>query len=611
MRSPLRLFSIGLTLAFAWIPAAAAPAQKPAFPPATPESQGVDASALEALAAAVQGYLDQDKIVGAELLVLKNRRTVLHRAFGWRDRQSETPMEPDTIFNVRSMTKPLTGAALQILVDEGKLALDDPVSEYLPGFANDESRDITVLQVLTHRSGLPLTVFSTDLEQYENLQAVAAAAGEGGPEFEPDSKFWYSDAGSDVVAALVEKISGKPVDEFVSERLLEPLGMEDSFYVDDPDGPRWQRVASLYVGKAGAWSRFWTPEDGPLYPFAWGSQTLYSTPSDYARFLALWMDGGVVDGERVLSEAAMQRILTPVSRMSVLGSDMRMPSGFPDLERWYGQMSVLQLERENAPEGAPVIIGHSGSDGTIAWGWPARDLMILYFTQSRGGTTVLGLETVIDRLLLHPEAHQLDETTRARFEPYLGTYVANFGPFRNDEFTVLIQGKSLALDIPNQLAFELSEPDEEGKWRFVLDESIAIAFDRNEAGEVTGLKLFQAGQAFELPKGKAPPKRALDPAEVQKYLGFYWDDDTDTKIEFVLDEGSLAAKRPDVPIPIPFDVPDEEGIWVCRLNPSIRIRFNEDPKGNVVSFTAYGPDGEAVRKRLTEEAGDEPRRGRE
>src|SRR5581483_3856340 len=173
------------------------------FPAATPESQGVPAAAVRRLTDEVEKYVKTGAIVGGELLVIKNRKTILHEAFGDRDREDKRPMVRDTIFNVRSMTKPLTGVAVHMLAEAGKLRLDDPVSKYLPGFDNDKSRAITIEQLLQHRSGLPLTIIVLAINQYPDLQRQAKAVGEKGPQFKPGEKFWYSDAGSDAAAAVV------------------------------------------------------------------------------------------------------------------------------------------------------------------------------------------------------------------------------------------------------------------------------------------------------------------------------------------------------------------------------------------------------------------------
>src|SRR5262245_25458713 len=458
--------------------------EEDAFPAATPESQGVSTAAVRRLAAEVEEYVKNGTIVGGELLIIKNRKTSLHEVYGERDREDKRAMERGTIFNIRSMTKPLTGVAAQMLADEGKLRLDDPVAKYLPGFDNDKSKAITIEQLLQHRSGLPLTILTLRLDAYPDLQAQAKAIGEKGPQFKPGEKFWYSDAGSDAAAAVVEKISGKTIDRFVAERILEPLGMADSFYLskadDHADDPRKARVASLYFGSPGKWSRAWKPDSGPLYPFAWGSQTLYSTPADYGRFLALWMDGGVAGGKRLLSKEALVRVLTPASPMKALGSDKPYPCGFFGLKPHYGQMSILYAPGESPPQTDVRIFGHSGSDGTAAWAFPAEDLIVCYFTQSRGQISMIRLETTIQDALLQREGivEVPDE-----MKPLIGTYYANFGPFKNAPFHVEFRCGKLALDIPGDLVYELREPNKEGRWRFALNDAAGVSFQRDSEGK--------------------------------------------------------------------------------------------------------------------------------
>ena len=310
-----------------------------AVPEASPESQRLSSEALEALADVVQEYIDRGMAVGAELVVIKNGHTLLHEAFGWRDREAQVPMERNTLFNIRSMTKPLTGAATQILIDEGKLALDDQASDYLPGFDNDASRAITIEQLLTHRSGLPLSILEGTRE-YESLYAMANAIGEGGPEFEPGSKFWYSDAGTDVLGAIVEQASGSSLEDFVTNRLLQPLRIADAYYLGDSEDPRLDRVASLYVGRVGNWTRFWGPEEEPFYPYAWGSQSVYSSPLGYARFLAMWMDDGMSGGDP-----------NPLARGGGPDSDADGPDGQPRLRRAIS-------DAVPGVDGIPRAIGH-------------------------------------------------------------------------------------------------------------------------------------------------------------------------------------------------------------------------------------------------------------
>ena len=381
-------------------------------------------TALKDLGNIVKQYVDKELALGAELLVIEKGKVLYHESFGVADREDKRPWENDTICNIRSMTKPITSAAAQMLIDRGKLDLGAPVAKYLESFDNDKSRSITVRQVLTHRSGLPLTVITTSVDQYSSLVEQVAAAGENGPKFEPGSKFWYSDAGTDVVGALVEKVSGEPLQKFVQREIFDPLGMSTSFYGIDASDQRLARAASAYMKMPEGWTRFWKPEK-PLYPFAWGSQTVYSTTTDYAKFLKMMVNGGKVGERQLLSTAAVERMLEPVSRAKMMGTDNPIPTGFRNLAVHYGQMMVTYrvIGDEKAK---PVVIGHSGSDGTIAWAWPDRELMILYFTQSRGGMTPLKIEDPIDRLMIHPGEKELVPN---KLRPYVGTYIANYDKF--------------------------------------------------------------------------------------------------------------------------------------------------------------------------------------
>jgi CubicO group peptidase (beta-lactamase class C family) len=577
-----------------------APQAQAVFAHATAESQGLSAQALQQLADEVQGYFDDGLIVGAELAVIKNRHIVLHEAIGWQDREDEVPMERNALFNIRSMTKPVVGTAAQMLIDEGKLALDDRVADYLSSFDNDKSRWITIEHLLTHRSGLPLSLLE-DWPNYESLQEIADQAGEHGPDSMVGSRFQYSDSGSDTLGAVLEKASGMSLAALLEERILVPLGMSDTVTLIDPDDPRTERICSIYGGSKGRWSRVWSPDDEPFYPFTMGSQSLYSTPLDYARFLALWIDGGTLGaGQRLLSPEAVERALEPVSEMKQLLSDADYPTEFPGLDVYYGQMWELHLEA-GAPEGSPMIFGHSGSDGTAAWVWPDLDLMVLYFTQSRGGLTVLRLEKVIDRLLIHPGAGQELADVGAELKPYLGTYTGQSDRVRYQEYTVVVQDGHLAVEIPEGLVVDLEEADEDGKWYFTIEPSVQVSFEQDEAGTAVVMRLHFPDATFDLPRGTAPPEPELDLEAVQKYLGFYRLEEDDRIVEIVIHNGHLAIEVPGTVVPLELYAPDEEDKWALRLNPAVSISFQESADGQVVSFTSHTPEGDFIRTRVEPE----------
>jgi len=536
--------------------------------------------------------VQDEKVVGAELAVIKNRKVVLHEAFGWKDKDDVLALETGTLYNIRSMTKPITGMAIQMLVDKGELALADRVADYLPSFDNEHSREITVEQLLTHRSGLPLSTVSTGLGEIDSLRALADDAGEQGPKYGTGSGFHYSDTGSEVLGALVEETSGMPLGEFWQERIFDPLAMVDTISMINEGDPRVDRIASAYVGSAGDWSRYWSPGDEPIYPFTMGSQSVYSTILDYARFLAMWMDGGRVGDQQLLSADAVRRALAPVV-------DSGLPGGLPDLRLDYGQQWIIYVP-DDAPagEGEMMLFGHSGSDGTWAWAWPEQDLMIFYFTQSRGQGTGIGLEAELDRLLINPDREAVaipDELT-----PYLGIYTALSGPLMNKEFEVLAKNGRLALNLPEQIVVLLQEPDEEGLWRLDIDPSIAVSFVRNDVDDVVVLHWHQAGNIFEVPRGEAPEEEPLDEESVRKYLGLYTrpEEQGSEPVEVLIHNEHLALKIPEVSIVLELYPPDENGQWAMRLNPVVSISFQENADGDTVSFTSHSPEGELLRPRV-------------
>ncbi|MEA3334743.1 MAG: serine hydrolase domain-containing protein [Chloroflexota bacterium] len=565
----------------------------PTNTPASPESQDMDPAALAELVEIVSGYVENEKVVGAELAVIKNRQVVLHEAFGWKDKDDGLTLETNSLYNIRSMTKPITGMAIQMLVDEGKLALADRVADYLPSFDNEQSGEITVDQLLSHRGGLPLSIVMTGLGEIDSLRALADDAGEKGPESEPGSGFHYSDTGSDVLGALVEEISGMTLGEFWQERIFDPLAMADTISIIEEGDPRVSRIVSGYYGSTGDWSRYWGQEDELIYPFTMGSQSVYSTILDYARFLALWMDGGQLNDQRLLSPEAVERALTPVV-------ESNLPGGFPGLRLDYGQKWIVYVP-EDAPEGGGemMLFGHSGSDGTWAWAWPEQDLMVFYFTQSRGQGSGIGLEAELDRLLIHPDQEVV--AIPEELKPYLGVYTTLLsGPLMNKEFEVLVQNGKLAVNLPEQIVVALQEPDDEGFWRLTIDPSIAVSFVQNEVGEVVALNWHQAGQVFEIPRGEVPDEEPLDEASVQKYLGSYTrpEEEGSDPVEVLIHNDHLGLKMPEVAVVLELFPPDEDGRWAIRLNPAVSISFQEDEDGVVVSFTSHSPEGDFVRPRV-------------
>lgn len=338
-----------------------------------PEEAGVPGADLQRLADEVASWVADGDVVGAEVLVIRNGRAILHESIGWSDRERGVPLERNSIFRIRSMTKPLVGTAVLILMEEGRLTLDDPAAKYLPSFDNERSRSITIRQLLSHTSGLgdhgrDDIGLPQRSDEYETLRELVDDIGQIGPTRVVD-EYYYSDSGSSALGAIVAEVSGMPVERFIEGRILEPLGMTDTHTRFAPGLPWAGRMNSTYrwSSEAGGFERYWDPSMDQRFPYFRASGGVYSNTMDYARFMTMWMHGGRFGDVRLLSRATVEAALRPATDLG-LG-----PYGM----QW-------RIWNPETVDGIPLLFGHGGSDGTLALGFPAIDAVVLYFTQSRG-----------------------------------------------------------------------------------------------------------------------------------------------------------------------------------------------------------------------------------
>lgn len=454
------------------------------FPPSTALEEGVSPEALGRLEDLVQGLVADDEIVGAELLVVKNGRSVLHAGYGWRDREAQIPMEPGGVFCVRSMTKPLIGTAILMLVQDDLLELDTRVSEHLAAFDVEATREITVEQLLQHTSGLPMShLLGRDVHELEGIQAVAALGPRAPLASAPGTAFRYSDQGTDTLTALVEVVGGMPAAEFVRTRILEPLGMEDSTLVLPEGDPLRARAGAKYTGARGAWKRYWGPEDPPLFPFFLGSQGLYSTCEDYALFLDLWARRGRIGRERVLGMRDTRKALTP-GPFPLGGA-----SGFPDTRSEYGYLMQLWMGTDEEGDDELVAFGHGGSDGTFAWAFPDQRAFVLFFTQSRANTTSLRVEEVLGELFLGAPFDPNDAA------PPLEQFIGYYQEDEQDRYrAVILDGDDLAVEVLGKAIVPLSYVGDD---RFKVRQSPKefLQFERDASGTVVSC-LFDGQREF-------------------------------------------------------------------------------------------------------------------
>jgi CubicO group peptidase (beta-lactamase class C family) len=288
------------------------------------------AESAKTLTAALQPFVDNHTLAGAVALVASTNRVLAVEAVGYMDIAAKRPMRTDALFWIASQSKPMTAAALMMLVDEGKVKLDDPVEKYLPEFKGQwlkaegdpehlllkrPAHPITVRNVLSHTSGLP---FSSPIEQ-PTLDVLPLAARVRSYamlplEFEPDSKYQYSNAGINTAGRIIEVVSGIPYEQFMDERLFKPLGMKDTTFW--PNSKQVRRLAKSYQANAAKTGLEETPITQLRYPLTDRTRQpmpaggLFSTAADVARFCQMMLNRGELDGKRYLSEAAVSQMTT-------------------------------------------------------------------------------------------------------------------------------------------------------------------------------------------------------------------------------------------------------------------------------------------------------------
>jgi len=286
------------------------------------------ASSSKKISAALQPFVDRQHLAGAVMLVADREKVLSLDAVGFVDVAGKKPMRPDAIFWIASQSKPITATAFMMLVDEGKVRLDDPVQKYLPEFKDQwlaVERDqehvllrrpkhpMTIRHILSHTSGLP---FKSAMEQPTldglPLRDAVRSYALTPLQSEPGAKYAYSNAGINIAGRIVEVVSKMHYEEFLDKRLFQPLGMKDTTYWPSKDQlPRLAKSYRPNADKTGLEETTITQLRYPLtdrkrYPVPAGG--LFSTASDVARFCQMMLNGGVIRGKRYLSEAAVKEL---------------------------------------------------------------------------------------------------------------------------------------------------------------------------------------------------------------------------------------------------------------------------------------------------------------
>ena len=342
---------------------------------------------LPGVAAAIQPSLDAHDIAGAVTLVIAKDKTVHFETHGFADVATQRPLTADTMFNIMSMTKPVTATAILMLQDEGKLSVADPVAKHLPEFAalktpSGQPANLTITQLLTHTSGLgeasgPAAQAAKTLADLVPLWLAAPM------KYEPGAKWQYTQSGINAAARIVEVVSGQTFPAFLHTRLFGPLGLTHTTHY--PTAAQLPLVATPYAKNktTGALDAVVATPPAPGTRPPTGNAGLYSSARDYARFCQMLLNGGSLDGHRYLSPAALKFLTTPQT------GDL--PTGFFQNDT-YGQRGanygwglatcILKTPHEGVPAMlSPGTYGHGGAWGTQAWIDPVRGVAYVLMVQ--------------------------------------------------------------------------------------------------------------------------------------------------------------------------------------------------------------------------------------
>lgn len=283
------------------------------------------AEPAKSIASTLQPFVESHALAGAVTLVASKDKVFSLEAVGWADIAAKKPMKTDALFWIASQSKSLTGAALMMLVDEGKVNVDDPVEKYLPEFSGqmvsarqdkDEmvlkkpAHPITVKEVMSHTSGQPfMSRVERKIDQFPLRVSVLCDALTS-LKFEPGTKYDYSNAGINTGGRIIEVVSGLPYEEFMEKRLFKPLGMKDTTFW--PNESQLKRLAKSYKPNANKTDLEETPISQLTYPLTdrrrgpCPAGGYFSTARDVARFCQMVLNGGTLDGKPYLSEAAVK-----------------------------------------------------------------------------------------------------------------------------------------------------------------------------------------------------------------------------------------------------------------------------------------------------------------
>jgi CubicO group peptidase (beta-lactamase class C family) len=375
------------------------------LPVGKPEELGFSSERLQRLSSVFQAYATDKKMAGSVVLVMRHGKVAYLNSFGKRDIEANAPMTNDVIFRIASQTKAIVSVGIMILQEEGKLLISDPVGKYLPEFSETmvaepregggynvikAKRQITLRDLLTHTAGIGYGYgLAADkwkeagiqgwyfADRDEPVGATIARMAKLPMDAHPGEKYVYG-YNTDILGAVIEKVSGKSLDEFISSRILAPLGMKDThFYLPQNKVNRLATVYSAFADKPlerapdpGHMVGQGAYVTGPRKSFS-GGAGLLSTAADYAKFLQMMLNKGTFNGNRILAPSSVE--LMTVNHLG------KIP--YPAGQGFGLGFSTCEDLGERGTPGSEGEFGWGGAYGSTYWVDPQEDMVVVYFKQ--------------------------------------------------------------------------------------------------------------------------------------------------------------------------------------------------------------------------------------
>lgn len=371
------------------------------------ESVGMSSERLERIAPVLQQYVDDGELVGVVSMIARRGEIVHFEEFGALNKESGQALEKDSIFRIYSMTKPITTMAVMMLYEEGRLQLNDPVEKYLPAFENVRvagpggalvapQRPMTVQMLMTHTSGLTYGVFGDTLvdRQYRDANVMTSPDNTTfierlGPiplQFQPGTRFHYS-VSTDVLGALVEAVSGQTLGEFFAQRIFEPLQMNDTFFQVPADKLNRFGTNHTFNPRSGELEVSDRPEASNFVnrqTFESGGGGLLSTAEDYMRFSQMVLNGGELDGQRIIGSKTLEYMMQNHLPGIFGDNGQHAPNTLPGFVNGTGFGLGFAVIEDPAAAGGIGSAGESywgGAAGTIFWLDPEEELVGIVMIQ--------------------------------------------------------------------------------------------------------------------------------------------------------------------------------------------------------------------------------------